>query len=164
LNWLILHVGDVPLAALDNDEEPDVVVSVEAEPGEEFIRRLDALDRITAATYRIVRPNPGWSDLESELGTQAGNSDAQRAEVSMRPRRRGTLSRVGGIIEAIKARFRSRDLDFAHVEGTRDGRKDAFDTEHLGQHAYLELNTDEQGQVEHSDAWRKLNSLFDELQ
>lgn len=161
LNWLVLHVGEVPMATLDNDEEFDVVVSLEAEPGEEFIRRLEALDRITAATYRVVRPNPGWADLESELGTQADDSNAQRAEISMRPVRRGTLSPVQGIIAAIKSRFRSQELDFAHVEGSRAGRKDAFNTERLGKHAYLELGTDERGQVDHKDAWQKLNDLFD---
>lgn len=163
LNWLIQRIETVPFAVTGDEDQTDVVVSIEAEPGEEFIRRLDALDRITAATYRIVRPNPGWADLENELGVEAQNSNAQRAEVSMRPRRQGALSQTSGIIGAIKSRFRSQQLDFAHVEGTRDGRKDSFNTEHLGKHEYAELRTDEQGQVDHNDAWQQMKDVFDEL-
>jgi hypothetical protein len=87
LNWMIGKAAKAPFAVDPND----VDVSVEAEPGEAFIARLDALERITAATFRVVRPNPGWGDLEDDLGDQAGESKAQRADVTMHSRRRGTL-------------------------------------------------------------------------
>ena len=160
LNWMI-GKSDQPRQATDDEELAEVLVSLEAEPGEEFIARLDALTRIKAATYRIVRPNPGWADLENELGTQAADSQAHKADISMNASRGGTLNRVRGIIAAIRQRFQAQQLDYAQIDGERDGRSDKFNTEQLGRHAFIEFETDAQGQIDHGNAWRKLNQMFD---
>jgi len=78
-------------------------MSLEAEPGEEFLKRLESLDRITNARLRIVRPNPGWKDLEAELGQMADDSDAHKAEVVARARRGSSLEKekVSSVLYAI---------------------------------------------------------------
>lgn len=146
----------------DGDEQEPLTVSVEAEPGEEFIRRLDALDRITKATVRTVRPNPGWADLQTELGAEATESDAHKAEVVMTARRKESLRKDRGIIAAIKRLFRARTLNHASIEGELGSEKESFSTERLGRQAHLTFNLDERGQVQHADAWNKLGQMFDQ--
>jgi hypothetical protein len=40
-----------------------VSVSIEVEPTETFLNRIDSAERIKSVTVRIVRPNPGYGDL-----------------------------------------------------------------------------------------------------
>jgi hypothetical protein len=130
----------------DANAEP-VTVSLEAEPGPQFLERLESLDRITEATVRVVRPNPGWQDLDSELGEVARDSDAHKAEVIMRARRRDTLERHGGILQWIRSKLRRGQLDYAAIKGQRGRQRDKFNTEKLGKHAVLNFDVNDGGQV-----------------
>lgn len=76
----------------DPEDGEAITVSVEAEAGEEFLSRLNGLTRVSKAVVRTVRPNPGWSDLETELAREASASDAHKTEVTMTARRRGSCS------------------------------------------------------------------------
>jgi len=139
-----------------------VTVSLEAEPGPEFLRRLGTLDRITEATVRIVRPNPGWRDLDSELGAVAQESDAHKAEVTLRARRRSTLRQQGGFIQWIRHKLGHGELDYAAIKGRRGSESDSFNTEKLGKHAILDLEINDGGQIVSSDAFMKMTRMMDD--
>lgn len=141
---------------------PNVVISIEAIPGERFIQRLNALHRITKATVRTVRPNPGWPDFETELASESEESDAKKTDVTMTARRNGSLNKQRGIVGAIKSLFGRQELDYAAVEGTRGDARDAFNTQRLGKSATVEFPLDAQGQVRHDIAWRQLGEVVDE--
>jgi hypothetical protein len=147
-----------------SQQEETIVVSIEARPAQEFIARLDGLTRVTRATVRTVRPNPGWHDLETELGLEAGESDAHKAEVSMTARRRHSLSRSRGIVAAIRRLFQSRRLNYAAVQGEREGEQDSFTTQRLGEKKTIDFELDEHGQVQHEDAWQKLDDTMNRLE
>ena len=108
-----------------------------------------------------MRPNPGWHDLEKELGEEAAESDAHKTDVQMTARRNESLSKRKGIVAAIRNLFSSKSLGFAAVEGKRGKETDSFTTEKLGRHATLSFPLDAQGQVRHHDAWHKLGEMLD---
>ncbi len=165
LQWLV--------DASEHEEEEDtisrphsapVTISLEAEPGDDFIERLDSLSRIRSARLRIVRPNPGWKDLESEVSALADDSDAHKAELLARARPRASLDRKKGIIGIIRELFHRKELDFAEIEGTRGTVPDKFSSQKLGKHRFLQFPLDERGQVEHAEAWKELTKIHKELE
>lgn len=158
LQWLIDE--HAPAA----DEDDDIVVNIEAVPGERFIQRLNSLDRITKATVRTVRPNPGWPDLETEVAYESQQSDAKKTDLTMTARRKGTLNKQRGIVGAIKRLFGERQLDFAAVEGTKGDAREKFNTARLGKSEKVEFLLDDQGQVVHDIAWQQLGEVIDELE
>ncbi len=155
LQWLV--------DSFESQDEADIVISVEAVADETFLQRLGSLDRIRKAMIRISRPNPGWNDLETELGDQSSRSDAGKSEVSMYARRGESLEENDGIVAAIKERVPTGEIDYARIEGELGEAHEAFDTKKLGKARRLSFQLDEYGQVRHSDAWRKLGRMFNEL-
>jgi hypothetical protein len=141
------------------DEDP-ITVSLEADPGPEFLERIKSLDRIKAATVRFVRPNPGWKDLDTELGEVAKDSDAHRAEVTMRARRKDTLDNKRGILGWILHKFKTNTLDYAAIEGHRGKQSDSFNTKKLGRHSFVSMEIDEAGQIIPDDAWHKMADVL----
>lgn len=119
--------------------------------------------KITEATVRIVRPNPGFSDLNTELGDQAGESDARRAEITMAARRNASLSKERGIIAWIRERFSQNSLGFAAIKGRRGNQVETFNTEKLGKHVMINIEMDDRGQIIADDAWAKLSEMMDNL-
>jgi hypothetical protein len=124
---------------------------------------MEALDRVTEATVRIVRPNPGFRDLDTELGDQAEQSDAKRADITMGSRRNASLSKDTGIIAWIRERFGQNKLGFAAIKGRRGSQVESFNTEKLGKHAMLNIEMDERGQIVADDAWAKLSEMMDNM-
>lgn len=116
LQWMIDEFYK-PLVSGDGEDREPVTINLEAEPGEEFIQRLNSLSSVKKATIRVVRPNPGWADLESELAGEAEESDARKSEITMIARRRGSLSMDRGIITAIRNLFKQQNLDYAAIQG-----------------------------------------------
>jgi len=145
-----------------NNAEP-VTVSLEADPGPEFLQRLERLDRITEATVRVVRPNPGWQDLDTELGSVAQESDAQKAEITLKARRRSTLKQQVGFIQWMRNKLGQGQLDFAAIKGRHGAVSDSFNTEKLGKHAILDLEVNDGGQVVSPDAFAKMTRMMDDL-
>jgi hypothetical protein len=148
--------------ALVRDREP-VTVNMEAEPGPEFLARIEALDRVTEATVRVVRPNPGWRDLQTELGEKAGESDAKAVDITMTARRRASLSKRRGIIGWIRDAFGQRELGYAAIKGRRGNQQESFTTVKLGKHAAVNFEMDDRGQIIPEDAWAKLSEMMDNL-
>ena len=144
------------------DSEP-VTVSLEIEPGPEFMERMEALDRITEATIRIVRPNPGFHDLDTELGEMAADSDARKVDLTTTACRRRSLNKQGGIVAWIRDRFGQKRLGYAAIKGWKGRQSESFNTEKLGKYTYLNLEMDDRGQVIADDAWTKLAEMMDEL-
>jgi len=68
----------------------------------EFIKRLDALERIQAATITVARPNVDWTDRHNELTHVADESNAKALDVTARARRGQSLSRDAGLVQFIK--------------------------------------------------------------
>jgi hypothetical protein len=143
----------------DEDEDP-ITVSLEADPGPEFLERIQRLDRIKAATVRFVRPNPGWKDLDSELGEVAKDSDAHRAEVTMRARRKDTLDNKRGILGWILHKLKTNTLDYAAIDGQRGKQSDSFNTKKLGRHTFVPMEIDEAGQIIADEAWHKMTDVL----
>ena len=144
------------------DREP-VTINLEPEPGPEFIERIDALDRVSKATVRVVRPNPGWRDLETELGKEADKSDAKKVDLTMTARRKASLSKEGGVIAWIREAFHKQRLGFASIEGSRGRQKEKFTTEKLVKQAKMDIEIDDRGQIVAEDAWANLSSMMDNL-
>lgn len=78
----------------------DLVFNPIADP--EFIKRLDDLTRIQAATVTIARPNPDWTDRYNELTKVADESNARALDVSARSKRGKSLSRDAGLLQFIR--------------------------------------------------------------
>ncbi|MGC8494646.1 MAG: hypothetical protein ACP5SH_23225 [Syntrophobacteraceae bacterium] len=146
----------------DADQEP-VTVSLEAEPGPQFLERMESLDRITEVTVRTVRPNPGWRDLQTTLGEMAGESDARKIDLTMTARRRASLDKQSGILAWIRNAFIQRELGFTAIKGQRGRQTEKFNTEKLGKHATINMDVDERGQVIADDAWEKLTDIMDHM-
>lgn len=163
LQWAADEYYEPPEVDEENGDREPVTINLEAEPGPEFMARIDALDRVTEATVRVVRPNPGWRDLETELGQKAGESDAKKVDLTMTARRRASLSRQGGILGWIREAFNQRELGFAAIKGRRGSQVESFNTEKLGKHAVLNIEMDERGQIVTGDAWAKMSEMMDNL-
>ena len=148
----------------DQEDGDPITVNLEAEAGPEFIERLDRLNQIKVATVRVVRPNPGWSDLDSELGRMASDSDARRAEITMGARRNESLDKSRGLIRWIIEKFHSRDLDYASIQGKRGRQTDSFNTQKLIKHTMVPMEIDERGQVVSEDAWSKMAQILNDLE
>lgn len=162
VQWMVDSFHEPPEENDQTDREP-VTVSLEAVPGPAFLQRVNGLDRVTEATVRIVRPNPGWRDLETELGGVAEESDAHKAEVHMNARRNDSLRRNNGIIQWIREKLGANELDYAAVKGKRGTETDSFNTAKLGKHSLLRIEQDDRGQVVPEDAWHKLAAMMDNL-
>ena len=163
LQWAVDRFYEPPEEeGQDGDREP-VTINLEPEPGPEFLAQMEALDRVTEATVRVVRPNPGWHDLQSELGEKAGESDARKVDLTMTARRRASLSKNGGIVNWIRNAFAGGELGFAAIKGRRAGQTESFNTEKLGRHARLDIEMDERGQIVAEDAWTKFSEMMDNL-
>lgn len=145
------------------DRRNPIIVSIEAQASQEFLQRIDELDRITLATMRIPSPNPGWWDLKNELGEEASNSDAHKVDVTMTARRRGSLRRDRGIVGAIRSFIEGHDAVYARIEGQQGGEMQNFSTEKLQETSYVRITTDEFGQVVHGDMWETMADLFGQL-
>lgn len=163
LQWFIDSHGTSTVVPDGRRRTDPITVSIEAEPGEEFLTRLDALQRVTKATVRTVRPNPGWHDLDKELAEEADQSDAHRAEVSMTARRGASLNKRSGILQAVRSLFRRGNLNYAAIEGERGDQKESFNTTRLSESRRVNLELDDHGQVKESDAWDKMSDLMDDL-
>lgn len=143
--------------------EEEVTVSIEIEPDEAFMKKVLAMDRITSAMVRIVRPNPGWKDLKKELGGEADESDAHYAEVKMNARRSGSLDKKKGLIKAMKEMDSNKQLGRAVVEGKIDDETEVLSSERTSKHKYKYLPTDAVGNVVRDKAFEKLGDYFDTL-
>lgn len=152
LQWLVdEYYKPEKSSEIDNDIQP-ITISLEPDPSEEFIQRMNSLDRVIKATVRTARPNPGWSDLETELGKESQASDAHKSEITMTARRNNTLSKKGGIVKAIQDLYKEGQLKYARVEGWRGNTPDAFSTEKLKNNQFVNLEIDDDGQVKESSA------------
>lgn len=163
LQWAVDEYYDPPEDEEQNGDREPVTINLEAEPGPEFLERMEALDRVTEATVRVVRPNPGWHDLETELGQKAGESDAKRVDLTMTARRRASLAKHGGILGWIRDAFSQRELGFAAIKGRRGSQVESFNTERLSKYAMLNMEMDERGQIVADDAWAKMSEMMDDL-
>lgn len=162
LQWMIDEYYQPPIEAEQEDSEP-VTVTIEAEPGPEFVQRMDALEHVTEAAIRIARPNPGWRDLETELGEKAEESDARKVDIKMTARRRASLNKHAGIVKWIREAFHKKELGYAAITGRKGRHKESFTTEKLGKHFLVNIEMDDRGQVSAKDAWARLSSTMDEL-
>jgi len=161
LQWMIDKVYGQQWMGYEDEDNENIWVSLEPEPGVEFINRINGLSRIRLATIRTVRPNPGWRDLETELAREADESQAHKADITMTARRQASLAKNKGIVQTIKELFSSKELDYAVVEGERDGQNDHFNSKKLVERKRLSFRLDDGGQVDSADAWAKLGDLMD---
>lgn len=155
LQWMIDNVYGQQWTGDNGEDDENITVNLESEPGSAFIQRINGLSRVRQATVRTVRPNPGWADLASELAGEADQSRAQKADVTMTARREDSLAKNKGIVQAIKEMFKSKELDYAAIEGEKDGQPDHFNTTKLVERKRLSFRLDDDGQVQTRDAWHK---------
>lgn len=134
-------------------------VALDPVPGDEFLQRVQALNRIKEVKLRVTRPNPGWGDLESMLADEADDSKAHRYELSMNAKRGKSLEKKTGIVKYILDLFRKKSLGYASFKGETGGKRDEFSTENLGKVSFIDLETDSFGQVNPEDAFEKLSSV-----
>ena len=70
---------------------------------------------------------------------------------------------VGGIIGWIRNAFSQRELGFASIKGHKNRQAESFTTEKLGKRTFLNIETDDRGQVVAEDVWEQLASMMDNL-
>jgi hypothetical protein len=156
LHWFLEQYSEYSSKKLD--------VNIEPLPSEKFGERLNALDTISEASIRIVRPNPGWDDLETELGNESKESDSSKTEIKMQAGRNKSLSKNGGIVKAIRDRLQKGVLRFAKVKGKgKDQKIDEFSTEKLLRTQKRVIPVDTNGQINSQTAWNILEEIAEEL-
>lgn len=162
LQWMIDAKASVPIIQRQLAEE-EVTVSIEVEPDEAFMHRVMAMERITSAMVRIVRPNPGWKDLDRELGEEAAESKAHYAEVKMHARRNDSLEKNKGIIKAMQEMDSINELGRAVVEGKVDGETEKLSSERTVKHKFKYVPADPNGNVLVDRVFEKMGEYFDTL-
>jgi hypothetical protein len=163
LQWLVDEYYQ-PEKPLENDKgNSPITISLEPDPSEEFIQLMNSLDRVIKATVRISRPNPGWSDLETELGKESQASDAHKSEITMTSRRNKTLSKKDGIIKAIQDLYKEGQLNYARIEGWHGNTPEKFSTEKLNNNKFIKLEIDDDGQVIESSAREAFQEIMRSL-
>ncbi len=154
LQWMI----DKYLESEGSSEK--ITLSIEADPSEEFISRMETLDRITRVTIRTVRPNPGWADLETELARESEDSDAHKTEVTMVARKNKTLSKTKGIVVDIQSLFKNGLLSFAQIEGWKGNNRDHFSTKKLNKKQKVKIEADEDGKIKEESLLEKMTEIM----
>lgn len=156
LQWMIDEfVSEESLSDYQASEREPITVSIEPDPDASFMRKVMSLDRITSATVRIVRPNPGWKDLDDALGEEADESDAHYADVKMNARRNSSLSKDKGIIKEMARLDSQGDLGRAVVEGRSGEVSEKFSSERIVRHKYESLPVDIDGKIQSDESFRK---------
>lgn len=139
-----------------------IVVSLEPKVDASFVSRIIELDRISLATIRIVQPNPGWSDLDSDISAEAAASRAARADVTMSAKRGESLSKTAGIVGEIRKEQREGTLGFARIEGAKpDGSRDVFTSAQMVESVFSKVPVDARGQVVSSTAFARMNDVLE---
>ena len=142
LQWLIDHPENKKLVSeVQQSTDEPLTVTLELEADKSFMKQVESMDRIIAASVRIVRPNPGWKDYEDLLSKEAQASDAHYADVSMHARRNASLTKDQGIVQAMKDLDRNNKLGRAEVEGETDGQRKTISTEKHGKSQYKDRPT-----------------------
>jgi hypothetical protein len=145
-------------------ESDKLDVNIEPAPSKEFIKRLDALETISEVTIRVVRPNPGWDDLDTALGRESDESGSSKTDVTMKSKRSESLNKKRGIIAAVKDRFSKGILGYAKIKGKKqDKKEDVFSTEKLCRSDKHSILTDDKGLIVEETAMSLLNRLADDL-
>ena len=163
LQWLFdLPDNQKLLAEVQADPREPLTVNLELETDKSFMKQVLGMERIIAATVRIVRPNPGWKDYEDLLSKEALASDAKHADVGMHARRNASLRKNDGIVQAIKDLDQQNRLGRAVVEGEVDKERTTISTDQHGKSKYMYLPTDSDGNVEHDAALMKFLEYLDE--
>ncbi len=83
---------------------------------EQFLDKLNELERIRSATITIVRPNVDWTDQHNKLTEVAKESDARSLDVTARAKRAKSLSKDRGIIRFIKSGSQSVKSMFQKIK------------------------------------------------
>ncbi|QDT79195.1 hypothetical protein Mal35_26500 [Gimesia maris] len=156
LQWMIDEfVSEESLSDYQASEREPITVSIEPDPDASFMRKVMSLDRITSATVRIVRPNPGWKDLDDALSGEADESDAHYADVKMNARRNSSLSKNKGIIKEMERLDDQDKLGRAVVEGRKGEVTEKFSSERIVRHKYESLPVDIDGKIQSDESFRK---------
>jgi hypothetical protein len=164
LQWLFERPeNESLLAEVQADPSEPVTVNLELETDKSFMKQVDQMDRIIAATLRIIRPNPGWMDYDDLLSKEAQASDAKYADVGMHARRNASLKKDDGIIKAMKDLDQHDKLGRAVVEGEVEGEQRTISTEKHGKSQYKNLPTNPEGIVAHDAAIEKFLEYLDEV-
>ncbi|MDR1140306.1 MAG: hypothetical protein LBL62_01345 [Planctomycetaceae bacterium] len=138
----------------------DLDVNIEPVPSPAFIERLNALEIISEASIRIVRPNPGWEDLETALGDQSQKSGSSKTEITMRAKRNESLNKSTGIVKTIK----EGHSDYARVCGKKaNNEPDKFSTENLKRTEKINIPPSVNGQIDPNIIWTALTEVGDDL-
>jgi hypothetical protein len=131
---------------------------------EDFLHMIGRFERIRVATFRVARPNPGWTDHYNHLNEVAEESDARYMEVTMTADRGQSLDENHGIIGYIKtlARATHAYLKGARVTGVRQG-EDAETSVALAryiEHQKVQVRMTEDGHVEDRDIERRISNYL----
>jgi hypothetical protein len=136
-----------------------VSVSIEVEPTETFLNRIDSAERIKSVTVRIVRPNPGYGDLETELGDLLKESDAQRTDITVSARRNASLKKEEGVVALLHDLEETRKLGVAKAEIVEDGKQVALSTTTMGRKGVIKVKTDANGNLAHDSVFSAMDQL-----
>jgi len=164
LQWLFERPeNEELLAEVQADADVPLTVTLELEADKSFMKQVAQMERIIAASVRIVRPNPGWKDYEDLLSKEAQASDAKHADIGMHARRNASLKKDDGIVQAMKDLDQKNKLGRAVVEGEVDGERRTISTEKYGKSQYMNLPADADGNVASNAALDKFREYLDEV-
>lgn len=100
-------------------------IDISALPASSFEQEIEQLERIREATLVVSRPNSDWDEANDVLSLLADESGGQKAEVSVKAARGGSLIKTAGIIELIFQHLRRAlpNLKGLRVVGRRADEK-----------------------------------------
>jgi hypothetical protein len=102
-----ISAGDLADIIEDQAHKNDVFRSLELVftpvAAEEFFTAIDNMTRIQAATVTIAKPNVDWSESYKDLSKLAQDSDAKAIDATVRAKRSAGISKVSGLIPAIRS-------------------------------------------------------------
>jgi hypothetical protein len=127
---------------------------------ENFIREVNAFDRIREASIRVTRPNASWTDHYTELSKLAEDSGGDKVGVDIRAPRAESLKKNSGIVKVIKDVVSDNEpyLDDAIIVGTRKDETSetkVHSRKHV-LHTKVPVTTDDAGVPVASDIRQKL--------
>ena len=138
----------------------EIIVNLEPVPGRSFQEKVEGLQRITKATLRIVKPNPCWDDLESELGGMSKESNARMVEVTSTAPRGKSLSKMSGIVRYIFDLFQKKHLDGAIIEGkTAEKTTERFTTKNENIKEKVTVSQNANGQINSDEMYNEMEIL-----
>ncbi len=131
----------------------------------EFVVAIERFARIKEARVELAKPNPSWTDHRNALMNLADESEAGTADLGMKAKPRGSLSKDRGLVRIIKRLATQAISPFRTVRlvGIRVGEKSdtTITLSNHQEHRRVPIKLDLNGHVQDGDINGRMADLLD---